>query len=82
MIANTPTRVSASASFGRSNLQREDGAVLVGEGARQRRCGAGCGVGCAAGRASGSWHTPCLRAAVTVVAKHGGQQPPFAPLRL
>ena len=31
MIANTPTRVSASASFGRSNLQREDGAVVVGE---------------------------------------------------
>ena len=77
MIANTPTRVSASASFGRSNLQREDGAVLVGE-----RGGGGAGSGVAPGGRAPGEHTPCLRAAVTVVAKHGGQQPPFAPLRL
>ena len=31
MIANTPMRVSASASFGRSNLQPEDGVAVVGE---------------------------------------------------
>ena len=81
MIANTPTRVSASASFGRSNLQREDGAVLVGErGSGGAGSVAGSGVA-PGGRATGE-HTPCLRAAVTVVAKHGGQQPPFAPLRL
>ena len=81
MIANTPTRVSASASFGRSNLQPEDGAVLVDE---RRGGGAGsvAGSGVAPGRQAMGEHTPCLRAAVTVVAKHGGQEPPFAPLRL
>ena len=77
MIANTPMRVSASASFGRSNLQREDGGVVVGE---RGSSVAGSGVA-PGGRATGE-HTPCLRAAVTVVAKHGGQEPPFAPLRL